>query len=398
MANILFFCNYQVAQPACGGIVRVSGTLSDIFTKYGHKCYLCYYFDFNTSPTGSFQDRLKLQQHDEENALAAFLEHNKIDVIILQVPLNNSNWYLLPMLRKLCDNMSGHCTLIHCFHSIPFSECKGFDWPYLIYMLKQKGPFIQKVRKQLWATVSMLFPKLAVRKTSPRYSRICQYCDYMVLLSKRYIPFFVDHVNCTKEQIKGISNPFTYSSVLSNDGKDAKDKTVVIVGRLDESTKRLSNAIRIWSIIENRYQIKDWSLIIVGDGSDMDYYKRLATKSKTKNILFTGKQNPVDYYRKASILMVTSAVEGFGMVILEAMQMGCIPLAFDSYEAVHDLITDSYNGFVVKYKDHKEYAAKLYYLMTHDDVRKEMMAHCLEDKKQFSAETIYKEWEELILN
>ena len=157
MANILFFCNYQVAQPACGGIVRVTGTLAEIFSRHGHHCHLCYYHDFEGIPVPFFEDRLVLEQHKEENVLARYIEEKKIDTLFLQVPLNNTNWYLLPMLRKVVDGAKEHCTLIHCFHSIPFAECKGFDISYLRYMSKRKEALAEKMKKMLWATFSMLF-------------------------------------------------------------------------------------------------------------------------------------------------------------------------------------------------------------------------------------------------
>lgn len=396
MANILFFCNYQVSQPACGGIVRVTGTLADIMSRHGHNCHLCYYFGNSGEPIGTFGERLLLKQHDEENDLARLIEEKKIDVIILQVPLNNSNWYLLPMLRKLADNAPGRCLLIHCFHTLPFAECRGYDLPYFRYMLLQKDLFSHKVKNLVWAAFCMLFPRTATAKTSPRYKRICDYCDYMILLSKRYIPFFTNHVDCRKEQVKGILNPLTFSSALTSREIGSKTKTVVIVGRLDESTKRLSKAIRIWSAIENRYKIKDWSLVFVGDGEDMDYYKRLAVRYKTENITFAGRQDTVEYYRKASILMCTSAIEGLPMVIIEAKQMGCIPVSFNSFDSVYDLIEDSYNGYIVRYNDLDGYAARLSYLMTHDDVRTQMIEHCLQSNDAYLPDNIYRDWQEII--
>lgn len=397
MANILFFCNYQVAQPACGGIVRVTGTLAEIFSRHGHHCHLCYYHDFEGIPVPFFEDRLVLEQHKEENVLARYIEEKKIDTLFLQVPLNNTNWYLLPMLRKVVDGAKEHCTLIHCFHSIPFAECKGFDISYLRYMSKRKEALAEKMKKMLWATFSMLFPRLAVTKTSARYARICNYCDLTVLLSKRYLPFFTSHVKCDSAKVIGIGNPHTFPTRLTEEEIQAKTKTVVIVGRLDESTKRLSKAIRIWSIIENGYKVKDWSLVIVGDGADMGYYKHLAADYHTENITFAGKQNPVDYYRKASVLMSTSAIEGLPMVILEAEQMGCVPMAFDSFDTVHDLIDDSRNGFIVRYNDYEEYAARLYSLMTDETKRTAMMKQCLNGGQEFQPDVIYKEWEKILV-
>ena len=395
MANILFFCNYQVAQPACGGIVRVSGILAELFTKHGHNCYLCYFFDNPGEPCPYFLDRLVLEPHNEEEKLSRFILDNKIDILLLQVPLNNTNWYLLPMLRKVSDN-TNHCTLIHCIHNVPFAECKGFDWSYIRYMMREKEPFMSKCKKILWGLICHYFPKAAILKTRVRYERICKFCDKTILLSDRYIPYFVDNVRCDKNTVLGIKNPLTYTSRLSKDEIDSKENTVVVVGRINESWKRLSKAIRIWSLIENKYKVDDWSLIFVGDGGDMDYFQNMTAKKGLRHVTFAGRQDPVEYYRKASIIMSTSAIEGLPMVLLEAKQMGCVPIVFNSYDTVYDLITDSYNGYIVDYNDYKGYAAKLHYLMTHDDVRKEMIENCLNSNADFLPDNIYKEWEKVL--
>ena len=194
----------------------------------------------------------------------------------------------------------------------------------------------------------------------------------------------------------GIKNPLTYTSRLSKDEIDSKENTVVVVGRINESWKRLSKAIRIWSLIENKYKVDDWSLIFVGDGGDMDYFQNMTAKKGLRHVTFAGRQDPVEYYRKASIIMSTSAIEGLPMVLLEAKQMGCVPIVFNSYDTVYDLITDSYNGYIVDYNDYKGYAAKLHYLMTHDDVRKEMIENCLNSNADFLPDNIYKEWEKVL--
>ena len=47
------------------------------------------------------------------------------------------------------------------------------------------------------------------------------------------------------------------------------------------------------------------------------------------------------------------------------------------------------------YNDYNGYAAKLHYLMTHDDVRKEMIGNCLNSNTDFLPDNIYKEWEKV---
>ena len=44
---------------------------------------------------------------------------------------------------------------------------------------------------------------------------------------------------------------------------------------------------------------------------------------------------------------MTSSFEGWGMTIVEAMTQGCVPIAMDSFSALHDIITNGENGEIV---------------------------------------------------
>lgn len=43
---------------------------------------------------------------------------------------------------------------------------------------------------------------------------------------------------------------------------------------------------------------------------------------------------------------MTSTFEGFGLVLPEAMQHGCVPMAFNSYAAVRDLVIPGETGIL----------------------------------------------------
>ena len=53
-----------------------------------------------------------------------------------------------------------------------------------------------------------------------------------------------------------------------------------------------------------------------------------------KHVKLEGMQYPRQYYERASILLLTSDFEGFGLVIVEGMAFGVIPIAYGSYSAV----------------------------------------------------------------
>ena len=59
------------------------------------------------------------------------------------------------------------------------------------------------------------------------------------------------------------------------------------------------------------------------------------------------------------IFCMTSNYEGFPMVLLEAMQFGCVPIAFKSFESLDDIIINHNNGYQITPFDIYEYINSL---------------------------------------
>ena len=74
--------------------------------------------------------------------------------------------------------------------------------------------------------------------------------------------------------------------------------------------------------------------------------------------------------------------------------MGCCCLDFDSYNAIHDIIKDGENGFLVKNVD--DFAGKLRILMQDKDLRIKMGEKAWESVKQYSKENVISMWVDLI--
>ena len=55
------------------------------------------------------------------------------------------------------------------------------------------------------------------------------------------------------------------------------------------------------------------------------------------------------------------------MVLMEAMQMGVVPIAFNSFESVYDIIDDRLNGIIVENNDIDMYVKQLKWLMCHEE-------------------------------
>src|SRR5690606_14985825 len=101
------------------------------------------------------------------------------------------------------------------------------------------------------------------------------------------------------------------------------------------------------------------------------------------------------YYRKSAIFAMTSSAEGFGMTLIEAQQMGCVPVAFNSFLSLHDIIDDGENGYTIENNNLELYVDKLYNLMHDSGLRRTLAINAIQKSKDFRIEKIGRQWVEL---
>lgn len=118
---------------------------------------------------------------------------------------------------------------------------------------------------------------------------------------------------------------------------------------------------------------------------------------KLRHVSFEGFQRPEPYYERASLLLLTSEYEGFPLVLAECMSYGVIPIVYDSYSAVRDIVDNKVNGITLPYHsdgyDAKDAAQCISEVMGNDSNREQMALAAIEKSKCYAIENIYKEWE-----
>lgn len=219
--------------------------------------------------------------------------------------------------------------------------------------------------------------------------------DALILLSKYEIPEIQKLTDTDLLRCKVINNPLSWEKVEDAKILQQKKKQVLIVSRLYNPEKRIDRALKIWKILEQRGFV-DWKLIIVGAGVHEGYLQGLSEELALKNVTFTGRQDPIPYYRDAALFMMTSAVEGWGLTLTESMQTGVVPIAFDSYPALHDIITDSYDGCIIPNDDLEAYANCMEELMCNREKRERIAKNGLESCRRFEINRIVEQWVKLI--
>ena len=93
--------------------------------------------------------------------------------------------------------------------------------------------------------------------------------------------------------------------------------------------------------------------------------------------------------------MMTSAFEGWGLTLTEAQQCGCVPIVFDTYASLPDIVTDGRNGFVIPEGDIDQYVARLTQLMRDEDLRNQMAKDAMMDCQRYTPQKVAEQWNNL---
>jgi len=134
--------------------------------------------------------------------------------------------------------------------------------------------------------------------------------------------------------------------------------------------KRVLDCIRILAEVRKTVPAH---LLMVGDGPDCGPAEHLARDLKVdRHVSFLGKQNHVErLIPLAHVLLMPSELESFGLVALEAMACGVVPVA-TRVGGVPELITDGENGYLEAVGDIAAQSARVVALLTDEDLHYRM--------------------------
>mgnify|MGYP002918091010 FL=1 len=215
-----------------------------------------------------------------------------------------------------------------------------------------------------------------------------------------YLPVYqkmLPHYLLSPQKFVAIPNPIVFNECFPIKDYELKEKRVLVVSNISHA-KRVELMLKIWSKIEKDTRFKDWTFDFVGDSIVLNKYKLLSKKLGITRLTFYGKQNPLEYYRRASVFLMTSRTEGWPMVLMESMQMGVVPIVYNSFEALEEIIEDGKTGFIIDNNDEKQFIEKLKLLLADKDLRKQMGGNAIHSCKRFTLDVIGEKYEKLFLS
>ena len=230
-----------------------------------------------------------------------------------------------------------------------------------------------------------------------RYRRLAHQVDCFLTLAPGYIDEFVSALGLTPEEAKHFAvMPNMLPAVTPTPSAlRERPKTIVFVGRLSYADKRPERVVRLWEKLHQA--LPEWKVEIYGKGPEEKFLRKLIQQKRLPRITLKGYvSDPMSVYAQASVLLMTSTYEGWGLVVSEAQSQGVVPIAFDSSAGLRELLgADSSYGILVPPFDMEAYAAGLLRLCTDEELRCRLAHAAIEHSKQYTPEQNTSRWEQL---
>lgn len=168
---------------------------------------------------------------------------------------------------------------------------------------------------------------------------------------------------------------------------------IILLARLMPQ-KRIDLMMQVWARLAADFP--DWQVKVLGEGMERANLEALRRELGIESsFLMPGGVSDVrDELAASDILCLTSEYEGFGIVLIEAMQLG-VPVMAMEYVGVHDIIADGRDGVIVPFGDVEQYAARLRELMLSDERRRTLAENALFSVGKFDKEHVMEQWTHL---
>ena len=251
--------------------------------------------------------------------------------------------------------------------------------------------FIKAKKKIVWAH-GMIYQYLMM---SPAFEKMYKKFDTLVSinnLDQSDIFYTKPYLNLN---IVNLYNP-TLEMKMDPKLEENYGKYILSVARL-ESPKDFITLIKAYNNLDKKI-ISEYKLLIVGDGPDRELIENEINELNLKdNVILVGSQtNVVKYYKNASLFILSTKVEGLGMVIVEAMENGCPVIATDAPFGPRDIIRNNEYGVLCPVGDYKKMSEEITNLLTNEELRKKYIKQGYKRYKDFTAETIINKFYQII--
>ncbi len=319
----------------------------------------------------------------KESGQPFFLLDSAVHHIVLDVPNGDKRAYAAAMNAVIANIEPDVCIAVsgmavETLYKLNDKSCKIIEFHYTKNFLVN---FVRGIRH-------LRFKHLHIAKMywlQWRLQQIAHHYDCMVGLTKRDVRLWGCPANMTY-----IYNPLSFRSVRKS---TCENKKIIAVGSWTPA-KGMDQLLEAFGSIAGRHP--DWTVELYGEGQDESLLKDIIAKY---DIACQVSLNPPcqeigSKLIESSIYAFPSRSDGFGLVIIEAMECGLPTVAMDCECGPREIVTPD-TGIVVPDKNVASFAAALECLMDDEPLRKDMGRCAAERVSRFYPDRIMPQWLQL---
>lgn len=382
--RILFVMNHY-PDSRNGGIENVTYLLSEQLKAKGYRIHVLflYHTPFDHSDDTLFECCEYIEPSQVGQKVGELVRQAKIEAIVNRCVILAS-----PIIRQAIEGTS--CKLITTYNNRPTLDARKIQdiW------------FDNDIGLLAKCAATLAYPwykNRSIQRLKQGHQQSYETSDYTVLLSTLYVPEYAAYYGVNTEKMVVINNPIKSGVAITEEEFAAKEKTVLMVTRLDEAQKCVIKALKVWKNVARCFP--DWKLQIVGGGPDETKIKAFSATENIPRVEYIPACNPAEYYKKASLFLMSSRNEGWPNTLNEAMRYGCVPIVLATFSAIYEIIDNGSDGFIIEPKSEEEdvicMTASLSAQISDTNSRQLVARAAIDKTQRLSIENIVPKWERL---
>lgn len=190
-----------------------------------------------------------------------------------------------------------------------------------------------------------------------------------------------------------IYNPYEPQQHTAN--YDTNSKVLLTAGHFFK-TKGFDLAVEVARLLLPKHP--EWKWRFLGDGLEFEHIKEKVAEYNLQNqIILAGRTKDMNAeYERASMYVMTSRLEGFGLVLLEAKSFNLPTISFDIPYGPAEIIENDISGKLIPAFDIQRMADEIEVLIQHPEIRQSYAENAKNNFEKFSLSSFINRWTELI--